>query len=81
MSPWPLCGPAWRPWRTTSSTQGGDDPEDFYRAKLATAEFYYERLLPRAQTHATSMLSPSKNLMQLDADHMGFIDEGASGQP
>ncbi|MDX1635256.1 MAG: acyl-CoA dehydrogenase C-terminal domain-containing protein [Marinobacter sp.] len=51
---------------------GGEESEDFYRAKLATAEFYYERLLPRAQAHATSMLSPSRNLMQLDADHMAF---------
>ena len=51
---------------------GGDDSAEFYRAKLATAEFYYERLLPRAQAHATSMLSPSKNLMQLDAEDMSF---------
>ncbi|WP_417530594.1 acyl-CoA dehydrogenase C-terminal domain-containing protein [Marinobacter lipolyticus] len=51
---------------------GGDESEEFYNAKLATAEFYYERLLPRAQTHATTMLSPSKNLMQLDAEDMSF---------
>jgi len=51
---------------------GGDESEEFYKAKLATAEFYYERLLPRAQAHATSMLSPSKNLMQLDAEDMSF---------
>jgi hypothetical protein len=29
-------------------------------------------LLPRAQSHATSMLSPSKNLMQLDAEDLAF---------
>ncbi|GAA3568571.1 acyl-CoA dehydrogenase C-terminal domain-containing protein [Marinobacter xestospongiae] len=52
---------------------GGADAAEFYRAKLATAEFYYERLLPRAQSHATSMLSPTKNLMQLDAEHMAFL--------
>ncbi|MCG2580333.1 MAG: acyl-CoA dehydrogenase C-terminal domain-containing protein, partial [Marinobacter sp.] len=51
---------------------GGDESEEFYKAKMATAEFYYERLLPRAQTHATTMLSPSKNLMQLDAENMSF---------
>ena len=54
--------------------KSGDDSEDFYRAKLATAEFYYERLLPRAQAHATSMLSPTRSLMQLDAEHMAFTD-------
>ncbi|PHQ15181.1 acyl-CoA dehydrogenase C-terminal domain-containing protein [Marinobacter profundi] len=51
---------------------GGNDAAEFYNAKLATAEFYYDRLLPRAQAHATSMLSPTRNLMQLEADHMAF---------
>jgi len=51
---------------------GGDESEAFYKAKLATADFYYERLLPRAQAHASSMMSPSKNLMQLSADDMAF---------
>lgn len=51
---------------------GGDESEAFYKAKLATAEFYYERLLPRAHAHASTMLSPSKNLMQLHADDMAF---------
>ncbi|MDN6320322.1 MAG: acyl-CoA dehydrogenase C-terminal domain-containing protein [Marinobacter sp.] len=51
---------------------GGDESEAFYKAKLATAEFYYERLLPRAQAHASTMLSPSRNLMQLSADDMAF---------
>jgi hypothetical protein len=51
---------------------GGEESTGFYQAKLATNEFYFERLLPRAQSHATSMLSPSKNLMQLDAENMAF---------
>ncbi|SFL93377.1 acyl-CoA dehydrogenase C-terminal domain-containing protein [Marinobacter zhejiangensis] len=54
-----------------ASGEGGESTE-FYNAKLATAEFYYERLLPRAQSHATSMLSPTSNLMQLDVEHMAF---------
>ncbi len=53
---------------------GGVESTEFYRAKLATAEFYYERLLPRAQAHASSMLSPTRNLMQLDEHHMAFMD-------
>ncbi|WP_336367863.1 acyl-CoA dehydrogenase C-terminal domain-containing protein [Marinobacter sp. C2H3] len=52
---------------------GGEQAPEFYQAKLATAEFYFERLLPRAQTHATSMLSPTRSLMQLDAEHMSFM--------
>lgn len=54
--------------------RGGDESEGFYRAKLATAEFYFERLLPRAQSHATSMLSPTRTLMQLAPEHMAFTD-------
>lgn len=52
--------------------KGGEDSAAFYQAKLATAEFYYERLLPRAQSHATSMLSPTASLMQLQDEHMAF---------
>jgi len=51
---------------------GGDESEAFYQTKLATAEFYYERLLPRAQAHATSMLSPTRNLMQVEPENMAF---------
>ncbi|MDX1588218.1 MAG: acyl-CoA dehydrogenase C-terminal domain-containing protein [Oleiphilaceae bacterium] len=46
----------------------GESGEEFYRAKLDTAEFYFERLLPRAQGHAESMLSPSRNLMQMPSE-------------
>ena len=51
---------------------GGEESTGFYQAKLGTTEFYFERLLPRAQSHAASMLSPSKNLMQLDAEDLAF---------
>ncbi len=52
----------------------GDAPErpDFYRAKIQTAEFYFERLLPRARGHAESMLAPSRSVMQLPIDHFAF---------
>ena len=53
---------------------GGAESAEFYNAKLATAEFYYERLLPRAQAHASSMVSPTRNLMQLEDSHMAFTD-------
>ncbi|HNG47940.1 MAG TPA: acyl-CoA dehydrogenase C-terminal domain-containing protein, partial [Agitococcus sp.] len=47
---------------------GGAEQPEFYQAKIQTAEFYFERLLPRAAAYAGSMLSPSKSLMQLDKD-------------
>lgn len=51
---------------------GGAEQAEFYQAKIQTAEFYFERLLPRAAGHAGSMLSPSKSLMQLDKDAFVF---------
>ncbi len=51
---------------------GGTEQPEFYQAKLQTAEFYFERLLPRASAHAGSMLSPSKSLMQMENDHFVF---------
>ena len=40
----------------------------FYRAKLATAEFYFARLLPRHLTHAAALRSGAGNLMSLADD-------------
>ena len=42
-----------------------DGDTAFYEAKLMTAQFYFERLLPRAETLKTTMLSGADNLMQM----------------
>ena len=52
--------------------KGGAESPEFYQAKLQTAEFYYARLLPRAQAHASSMLAPTKTVMQMKNDHFAF---------
>ncbi|MFA5939330.1 MAG: acyl-CoA dehydrogenase C-terminal domain-containing protein [Sinimarinibacterium sp.] len=52
--------------------QGGADKPEFYKAKLATARFYFDHLLPRAKGHATSMVKPSKSLMKLSAEAFAF---------
>jgi hypothetical protein len=46
--------------------------EDFYRAKLFTARFYFERILPRTGALAASMSSGAGNLMELEAEHFAF---------
>lgn len=53
---------------------GGAESDDFYRAKLATAEFYFERMLPAAHAHAATALKPTKSTMQLAPDHFSFED-------
>lgn len=48
------------------------EEEDFYRAKLTTARFYFERLLPRTLTLVATLNSGADNLMQLPADDFAF---------
>ncbi len=52
--------------------KGGKDSKEFYTAKLQTAEFYFERLLPRADGHKKAMLSPTSAIMQMDNEHFSF---------
>ncbi len=53
------------------SGKGAEEPT-FYRAKLQTAEFYFERLLPRADGHRKGALAPTRSVMQIDKDHFAF---------
>ena len=52
--------------------KGGKETPEFYQAKIQTAEFYFERLLPRAQGHAEAMVKPSKSMMQMDINSFSF---------
>jgi alkylation response protein AidB-like acyl-CoA dehydrogenase len=44
------------------------DSDPFYRAKLATARFYFQRLLPETAYHIRAARSGAKNLMELEAE-------------
>jgi len=50
----------------------GEGDADFYKAKLTTARFYFERLLPRTRSLVDTMLSGADNLMALDDEHFQF---------
>lgn len=49
-----------------------DSDKAFYDAKLITARFYFERILPRAKAHLDSAKSGADNLMSLNADAFNF---------
>jgi hypothetical protein len=50
-----------------------DDAEaDFYRAKLVTAQHYFNRILPRIDSHAAAARAGSAGLMKLPAEHFAF---------
>lgn len=50
----------------------GAEAKDFYRTKVQTAEFYFERLLPRSDGHRKSALAPTRSVMQIDKEHFAF---------
>ncbi|MBI5927573.1 MAG: acyl-CoA dehydrogenase C-terminal domain-containing protein [Aquabacterium sp.] len=52
--------------------KGGKDSAEFYKAKIQTAEFYFERLLPRADGHKKTMMAPTSSIMQMNNDHFNF---------
>jgi len=43
----------------------GIESREFYEAKIQTAEFYFDRLLPRAKAHASAILAPPAATMQM----------------
>lgn len=58
---------------TKKLASGGKDTAEFYQAKIQTAEFYFERLLPRADSHAKAMMAPTSAIMQMKNDHFSFV--------
>lgn len=50
----------------------GTSEKAFYESKVATARFYFQRLLPRTRSLVESMKSGAGNLMALDAEHFAF---------
>ncbi|RDL43492.1 acyl-CoA dehydrogenase [Marinomonas piezotolerans] len=46
----------------------GTDEEAFYKAKLQTAKFYFERILPRTKGHVEMLLAGSSSLMEMDEE-------------
>jgi alkylation response protein AidB-like acyl-CoA dehydrogenase len=50
----------------------GTTEEDFYKAKLTTARFYFARILPRTKMHAASMVAGADSLMDLAEEHFAF---------
>jgi hypothetical protein len=50
----------------------GAEGADFYGAKLVTARFFFDRLLPRVDAHAAAARAGATGLMSLPAEHFSF---------
>ena len=55
-----------------SKIDADSSEKDFYQAKIHTARFYYQRMLPRTRSLVETMQSGADNLMSLDAEHFVF---------
>ena len=59
--------------KVAQNALAGDTSEtDFYEAKLFTARFFFARLLPRTQAHASAMLAGADTLQGLHEEHFRF---------
>ncbi len=50
----------------------GTDEAAFYRAKLDTARFYYQRLVPRTRAHKQAIEAGAESLMAISAEDFGL---------
>ena len=50
----------------------GSNEKDFYEAKVHTARFYFERMLPRTLSHKQGALAGAANLMDMDEALFAF---------
>lgn len=53
---------------------GGTEAPEFYKAKIQTAEFYFDKILPRTSGLAESMMAPSESMTSMDIDSFAFLD-------
>lgn len=56
----------------TEKLAAGEGDAAFYRAKLKTARFYFERLLPRTRSLVVTMQSGGGNVMDMDEEEFAF---------
>jgi alkylation response protein AidB-like acyl-CoA dehydrogenase len=53
---------------------GGTESPEFYKAKIQTAEFYFDKLLPRTSGHAEAMVAPSDSMTAMKIENFAFLD-------
>ena len=58
--------------KAQAQLDAGAGEEDFYKAKISTARFYFKRILPRIAGHKGAIEGGIDSLMELDAEHFAF---------
>lgn len=52
--------------------EGGTESPEYYESKIQTAQFYFERMLPRAKGHAATMAGSMNSLMDMPEENFGL---------
>ncbi|WP_373083437.1 acyl-CoA dehydrogenase C-terminal domain-containing protein [Zhongshania sp.] len=58
--------------RMASIALDGEADDAFLKAKVQTATFYYQRILPRTEAHKIAMLNGAESLMAMSEDAFAF---------
>jgi hypothetical protein len=64
----------WAKMASVAQSKLAESGEDkaFYEAKIKTATFYFQRILPRAQGHAACIEGGVDSMMALDSEDFSF---------
>ncbi len=63
---------AWMASVSAAALKAGSSEAEFHKSKLATARFYFQRILPRAEAHLDAMGAGARTLMDLPSDQFSF---------
>ena len=63
---------AWMAQVAQSKLAAGEGDAAFYQAKIKTAQFYFQKLLPRTKSHAAIIETGGDVLMQMDSEAFAF---------
>ncbi|MEX0734903.1 MAG: acyl-CoA dehydrogenase C-terminal domain-containing protein [Steroidobacteraceae bacterium] len=63
---------AWMAAVSAAALKAGNSEATFHKAKLATARYYFQRILPRAEAHLDAQHAGARSLMELPADQFAF---------
>ncbi|HTL50066.1 MAG TPA: acyl-CoA dehydrogenase C-terminal domain-containing protein [Steroidobacteraceae bacterium] len=63
---------AWMATVSAAALKAGTKETAFHRAKLSTARYYFQRMLPRAEAHLDAMGAGARSLMEIPPDQFAF---------
>lgn len=55
-----------------TKVNAGEDSDGFYQAKIDTANFYFQRMMPRAEAHKVAALAGAESLMAINETGFDF---------